>query len=120
MSGYLAQEWDLPVKIEAIGGEHDLFGDSRIVLVPMPGHTPGTTGALVALEKSGLFFLASDTVSLRATFDTGTIPRNTWNAEALKKSLAEVNHIERNGARIICGHDVAQWDTLRKGAEAYD
>jgi glyoxylase-like metal-dependent hydrolase (beta-lactamase superfamily II) len=108
------------VNIDTIGGERDLFGDDRIVLVPLPGHTPGTTGALVALEKSGMFFLASDTVSLRATFDTGIIPRNTWNAQALKKSLIEVDHIEKGGARIICGHDAAQWDTLRKGTEAYD
>jgi glyoxylase-like metal-dependent hydrolase (beta-lactamase superfamily II) len=108
------------VKIDAIGGERDLFGDNRIVLVPMPGHTPGTTGALVVLENSGVFFLASDTVSLRATIDTGIIPRNTWNADALKKSLAEVDRIEKSGARIICGHDSAQWDTLRKGPDAYD
>jgi hypothetical protein len=54
------------------------------------------------------------------TLDTGIIPRNTWNAEALAKSLAEVNRLERSGARILCGHDAAQWDTLRKGAEAYD
>ena len=120
MSGYLAREWDLPLKIDAIDGERDLFGDHRIVLIPLPGHTPGTTGALVALDKSGIFFLASDTVSLRATLDTGAIPRNTWNAEALKKSLTEVGHIEKSGARIICGHDAAQWDALRKGAEAYD
>src|SRR5665213_3036303 len=119
-SGYLAQEWDLPMKIDTIGGERDLFGDNRIVLVPLPGHTSGTTGALVALEKSGTFFLASDTVSLRMTLDTGVIPRNTWNAEALAKSLAEVGRIEKSGATIICGHDAAQWDTLRKGPEAYD
>ena len=118
--GYLAQEWDLPMKIDAIDGERDLFGDNRIVLVPLPGHTPGTIGALVALENSGAFFLASDTVSLRMTLDTGAIPRNTWNAEALAKSLAEVARIEKGGARIVCGHDAAQWGTLRKGPEAYD
>ena len=84
-------------------------------MIPLPGHTPGTTGALVELENSGVFFLASDTVSLRATLDTGIIPRNTWNAEALKKSLAEVGRIEKSGAAVICGHDDAQWDTLRKG-----
>jgi len=119
-AGYLTQEWDLPVKIDTIGGERDLFGDNRIVLIPLPGHTPGTTGALVALENSGTFFLASDTVSLRMTLDTGIIPRNTWNTEALAKSLAEVGRIEKRGARIICSHDTAQWDTLRKGPDAYD
>jgi len=38
----------------------------------------------------------------------------------LKKSLAEVDRIEKSGAQIICGHDAAQWDTLRKGPDAYD
>jgi N-acyl homoserine lactone hydrolase len=72
------------------------------------------------LDKSGAFLLASDTVSLRSTLDTGIIPRNTWNAEALEKSLAEVRRIEAGGAKILCGHDDAQWVSLRKGAEAYD
>ena len=63
-AGYLAAEWEQSAPTEAIDGERDLFGDGRIVVLPLPGHTPGTTGALVALEKSGTFLLASDTVSL--------------------------------------------------------
>ena len=97
-----------------IDGEHDLFGAGRIVLIPLPGHTPGT------LDKSGTFFLAADTVSLRSTLDTGIIPRNTWNAEALTKSLAEVRRIEARGTAVLCGHDDAQWASLRKGADAYE
>ena len=119
-AGYLASEWEQPAPIDMIDGERDLFGDGRIVAIPLPGHTPGTTGALVALDKSGTFFLASDTVSLRSTLDTGIIPRNTWNAEALEKSLAEVRRIEAGGATVLCGHDDAQWTTLRKGADAYE
>jgi N-acyl homoserine lactone hydrolase len=119
-AGYLAAEWAQPGALDAIDGERDLFGDGRIVLIPLPGHTPGTTGALVALDKSGAFFLASDTVSLRSTLDTGIIPRNTWNAVALEKSLAEIRRIEARGATVLCGHDDAQWATLRKGADAYE
>ena len=119
-TGYLASEWEQPAPIDMIDGERDLFGDGRIVLIPLPGHTPGTTGALATLDKSGTFFLASDTVSLRSTLDTGIIPRNTWNADALAKSLTEVRHIEAGGATVLCGHDDAQWATLRKGADAYE
>jgi glyoxylase-like metal-dependent hydrolase (beta-lactamase superfamily II) len=75
---------------------------------------------VVALDKSGAFFLAADTVSLRSTLDTGIIPRNTWSAEALEKSLTEVRRIEAHGATVLCGHDDAQWATLRKGANAYE
>ena len=48
------------------------------------------------------------------------VPRNTWNADALKKSLTEIGRIAASGATVICGHDDRQWRTLRKGADAYD
>ena len=102
-SGYLAQEWDLPVKIDRIGGELDLFGDNRIVLVPLPGHTPGTTGALVVLEKSGVFLLASDTVSLRATLDTGVYP---------------AQHLERRGTEKIAHRSRPHREERRHGLYA--
>jgi N-acyl homoserine lactone hydrolase len=118
--GYVAADWDNPIPIEPITGERDLYGDGRIVLIPLPGHTPGSIAALVALERTGPVLLASDTVSLRATLDTGILPKNTWNADALTKSLDEVRRIEASGATVICGHDAAQWATLRKGADAYE
>src|ERR1043166_131830 len=118
--GYVAADWDHPIRTEPVSGERDLYGDGRIVLIPLPGHTPGSLAALVALERTGPVLLASDTISLRAHLDTGILPKNTWNADALAKSLDEVRRIEAAGAMIICGHDAAQWATLRKGADAYD
>jgi N-acyl homoserine lactone hydrolase len=118
--GYLLIEWKHPMPMETISAERDLFEDGRVVLIPLPGHTPGTTGALIALDRCGQFLLASDTVSLRASLDRRIAPRNTWNAEALLKSLDEVRRLERAGATVLCGHDAQQWATLRKGADAYD
>ena len=118
--GYVTADWDQPLSIEPVTDERDLYGDGRIVLIPLPGHTPGMLAALVALERTGPVLFASDTVSLRATLDTGILPKNTWNADALAKSLDEVRRIEASGAPVICGHDAAQWATLRKGADAYD
>jgi N-acyl homoserine lactone hydrolase len=119
-AGYLAAEWQQPMPIDAVTGQRDVFSDGRIVLIHLPGHTPGSIGALARLERSGTFLLAGDTVSLRETLDTGIIPRNTWNGEALAKSLQEVRRIEAAGATVLCSHDADQWDRLRKGADAYD
>jgi N-acyl homoserine lactone hydrolase len=52
--------------------------------------------------------------------DFSTAPRNTWNAEALLKSFAEIRHIERSNATVICGHDDGQWQTLKRGPDAYE
>jgi glyoxylase-like metal-dependent hydrolase (beta-lactamase superfamily II) len=119
-SGYLAAEWEQPMPVDAIQAQRDVFGDGRIVLMPLPGHTPGSIGALAQLDRSGRFLLAGDTVSLRETLDTGIIPRNTWNADALSKSLDEVRRIEASGTTILCSHDAQQWDGLRKGLDAYE
>jgi glyoxylase-like metal-dependent hydrolase (beta-lactamase superfamily II) len=119
-AGYLAGEWEQSAPADALDSERDLFGDERIVLIPLPGHTPGTTGALVALDRSGKFLLASDAVSVRETLDRDVIPRNTWNSDALVKSLAEIKRIQKQGATVLCGHDAAQWQSLRKGADAYE
>jgi len=118
-SGYFAAEWVNDMPIDALIGERDLFDDGRIVLCPLPGHTPGSIGAYVALDGDGAFFLASDTVTLYATLSNDFLPRNTWNADELAKSLDEVRRIEAGGAKIICGHDAEQWAGLRKGVESY-
>ena len=117
--GYLATEWDFGA-FDQLTGERDVFGDGRIVLIELSGHTPGSIGALVTLEKSGTFLLAADTVSLRVTLDRDVAPRNTQDPQALVKSWEEVRRIEARGATVLCGHDAAQWDTLRKGANFYD
>jgi len=119
-AGYLRADWDHGQKTDAVDGERDVFGDGKLVLIPLPGHTPGTMGASVNLDRYGSFLLVSDAVSLRANLDADTVPRNTWNAEALLKSFAEIRRVEKSGATVICGHDDAQWQGLRKGVEAYE
>lgn len=118
--GYLPADWQPSSEFHEINGQHDVFGDGRIVLVPVPGHTPGTIAALVALDRDGAFLLASDSVSLKATLDRDVIPKNTWDREMALASVAEIKRIQASGATVLCGHDDAQWQTLKKGAEAYE
>lgn len=119
-SGYFVADWknDIPLKI--VEHEEDIFGDGKLTLVNLPGHMPGTIGVLVKLARSGEFLLASDAVSVRANLDTNHAPRNTWNAEQCLQSFAKVRALEKAGATVICSHDEAQWNTLRKGIDAYD
>ena len=117
--GYVPADWDQGLSLRVIDTQHDLFGDGRIVLLPLPGHTPGMTGALVALDRDGDFLLASDALSLREHLDRDQPPRNTWDMEKSHASMAEIRRLEAAGATVICGHDDAQWQTLRTGAEFY-
>lgn len=116
--GYLPVEFDRDMT--ALDGEHDVFGDGRIVLLPMPGHTPGMMCAAVALDRDGAFLLASDAVSVMASLDQDYAPRNTVDVPAQMRTLAEIRRLRDAGSTILCGHDDAQWTSLRKGAEFYE
>lgn len=118
--GYLPVDWQHPMPIEAIEAEHDLYGDGRIVLLPLPGHTAGTLAALIATDRNGEFLLAADAVPLRANLDQEIMPRNTADVEAAAKSMDEVRRLQSAGATVVFGHDDQQWSQMRKGADCYE
>jgi glyoxylase-like metal-dependent hydrolase (beta-lactamase superfamily II) len=118
--GYLAADWDQPQGFKTFDAQYDVFGDGRIVLLPMPGHTPGMTAALVALDRDGSFLLASDAAAIEANLVEGYAPKNSWDLEKATASLQEIRRIADNGATVIFGHDAAQWDMLRTGAADYE
>ena len=119
-AGYLPTEWKHGKRFDSFDGQRDVFGDGRIVLVPVPGHTPGCIAALVGLDRSGSFLIASDSVAIRDCLDRDYNPKPTWNHDIAMGSLAEIRRIQAAGTEIIFGHDAAQWDALKKGAEFYD
>jgi len=118
--GYIAADWCSPMPFKTIDAQHDLFGDGRIVLLPMPGHTPGMTAALANLDRDGTFLLASDAVPLQQNLDRRINPRNTWNPELSLQSLDEISRLQASGATVLYGHDDLQWQGMRKGVDAYE
>ena len=72
--GYFDLDWDC-------GDAGDFrparwMGDDRIVVVPLSGQTLGAMGALVELDRSGRFLLASDALNARENLDRDIIPRS--------------------------------------------
>ena len=47
----------------------DLFGDGSVVLVPLPGHTPGSLGVLARTATGRELFLVGDTVWVREGYE---------------------------------------------------
>ncbi len=116
---YLRAEWQHPMPMVPVSGSHDVMGDSRLVTIPLPGHTPGSMGLRAGLDRDGEWLLASDAVTLMRHLDHDEVPKNAWNPEKLLASYAEVRAIAATGAHVLCGHDDGQWQRLKKGADAY-
>lgn len=117
--GYLPQEWDIPQGYSEIAAEKDLFDDGRIVLVPLPGHSPGLTAARIELDRDGVFLLASDAAPMMRHVDQGYAPKNSWDMDQAVRSLAEIRAQKDRGTTVICGHDDAQWQELSARPEGF-
>jgi len=118
--GCFSADWEHPMSMIEITGEVDIFDDGRIVLLPLPGHTAGLTGALACLPNSGAYLLASDAAVLREHLDREIIPKNTWNQDLYTKVLDEIKRIEKSGAVVACVHDLSQWSAFRTAEGHYD
>ena len=118
--GYVPKDWKHNNEIKTITGQYDLLGNDKVVLLPLPGHTPGMIGAMVNLDKDGSFLLASDAVAMKANLDLEFNPKNTWNPDLSLASMAEVRRIQAGGAQVFFGHDDQQWQTMRKGPAFYE
>lgn len=117
--GYIAVEWGHPKPMDPVDGSRDLFGDGRISLLHMPGHTPGMMAAHVVLDRNGPFVLASDSVAVREHLDQRFVPKNTVNFDHAANSIEAIARLQHEGATVLFGHDAAQWASLRTGAAFY-
>jgi N-acyl homoserine lactone hydrolase len=117
--GFLRREWDVGTPIETIDGQHDVFGDGRVTLIPLPGHTPGSMGAHVVLDRSGTFLLASDAAPVASSLAKRTVPKNTWIPRSLA-SLGEIARYSEAGATVLFGHDDEHWRSVETSATFYE
>lgn len=117
--GYLPQDWDISQGYTEIDEETDLFGDGKIVLLPLPGHSPGLTTARIELERDGTFLLASDAAPMMCHVDEGYAPKNSWDKELAEKALAKIKAEKLRGTTVICGHDDDQWSELSQKKDDY-
>ncbi|UXX84141.1 N-acyl homoserine lactonase family protein [Roseovarius pelagicus] len=118
--GYMPQEWDHPMPMDTVAEGHDVMGDGRLICIHLPGHTPGLMGLMAVLEQTGRVLCVSDAVSLRRNLDHDEVPKNAGDPAALLASYARIRAFEAEGAMVICGHDDAQWQSLRKGSDGYE
>jgi len=107
--------------MEAVVGDKDIFGDGSVVMIDLPGHTPGHHGLLVKLAHKGYVLLSGDAVHLAQNYETNGVPSfNTSRADTLA-SLDRFKKLAANlHATVIIQHepaDVAKLPAFPKAAD---
>jgi glyoxylase-like metal-dependent hydrolase (beta-lactamase superfamily II) len=94
-------------QVEGVAADHDVFGDGRVLMLKMPGHTPGHNALLVRLA-SGPVLLTGDLYHFtEQVANRGVPPFNHDRADTLA-SMDRFDRMARNlGAKVIIQHEPA-------------
>lgn len=93
-------------RAEPVTGDFDVFGDGSVMMLKMPGHTPGEMSLLVRLPKTGPVLLSGDVVHFHEQLARRGVPSfNSDRSESLA-SMDRLSAIAKElGARLIVQHD---------------
>jgi len=86
---------------------HDFFEDGSIVIVPMPGHTPGSVGVFVSLPSGKRFLIIGDTSWTKEGVDWPA--EKPWlarrmvdhDAAAVREQLVMLHQLQRSNPDLI-------------------
>ena len=108
-------DFDLPLDYQLLDGEHDVFGDGQVILMPTYGHTPGHQSVVVRAGKGAQLALTADACYTQENMDRDVLPNTLWDPEEMSRSLGRLRVLrDRGGATVIYGHDATQWQALRR------
>ena len=107
-NGYAPSDYNHGHLVKQVNGEHDVFGDGRIVTVPTFGHTPGHQSLKVRLD-SGDIVLTADACYFKETLANLHLPHLVYDRSQMLNSLLLLRRLEKAGARIFYGHDPNFW-----------
>jgi glyoxylase-like metal-dependent hydrolase (beta-lactamase superfamily II) len=108
---FATKDFDHGHDLLLVDGEHDLFGDGRVVCVPTYGHTPGHQSLRIRLD-GGEVVLTSDACYLRRTLEADHLPPQPFDRDAMRASLGRLRALRDAGARLVYGHDAEDWKTV--------
>jgi N-acyl homoserine lactone hydrolase len=105
---YEPTDFDLGHDRLLLDGEHDVFGDGSVRLVPTPGHTPGHQSLLV----EGRRLLVGDACYCRLALDRDALPMFSPDPDRQRATFGWLREQEAAGVDLVFSHDPDQWAGL--------
>jgi N-acyl homoserine lactone hydrolase len=98
---------------------HDLFGDGSLVLIPTPGHTPGSLTLLVLRSGRRPLAMVGDLTLEADLLARGHVP-GAGDRKQLEQTTAMMNELRRNlgDLTVLATHDPAAQSLLSRALDA--
>jgi glyoxylase-like metal-dependent hydrolase (beta-lactamase superfamily II) len=93
-------------KVEQVTGDRDVFGDGSVLMLNMPGHTPGHHSLLVKLKTMGNVLISGDLAHFHENYESNGVPTFNTDRAASVASLDRFKALAKNlHATVIIQHD---------------
>jgi glyoxylase-like metal-dependent hydrolase (beta-lactamase superfamily II) len=100
-------------KVDPLPGDKDVFGDGSVIMLNIPGHTPGHHSLLVKLKEKGNVLISGDLAHFRENYDSNGVPTFNTNRADTLASLDRFKQLATNlHATVIIQHDARDIDKL--------
>lgn len=120
MGVYLRADVDVDADWLVIDGDYEIV--PGVKCLSLPGHSEGFQGLQVELENTGTVIIAGD--SCNTSINYGPPARPTGILADPKSYYASIERIRKlqtqTNAKVLFGHDQAQFDSLKKAPLFYD
>mgnify|MGYP003571214631 CR=1 FL=1 len=102
-------------------GDHDVFGDGSVIILAMPGHTPGHTSLLVNLANAGPVMFSGDLYHLNESRERRLMPKFNVDVDQTYASMDRFEAMaEEKGARVVIQHSLSDFEALPQVPEYLD
>ena len=94
-------------RIHRVNRDHDVFGDGTVVMLDLPGHTPGHHGLMVQLAKAGPVLLSGDVAHFRENLESSGVPSFNLDRAQSLASMDRFTALARNlRATVVIQHEI--------------
>jgi N-acyl homoserine lactone hydrolase len=103
-----------------LDGDHDVFGDGSVVILSLPGHTPGHQALAINLADTGPVVLSGDQYHFRASRTLRSVPGFNDSHDATLASMVKLEaYLDANKATLWIEHDQALAKSLQLAPAYY-
>lgn len=111
---YVPADFEHDLHWREIEGDHDIFGDGRLIALSTPGHTRGHQSLMVRLDSGQTVILLADATYLLAKMRERALPAVVWSPDAMVASWERIEALEReHDALLIATHDLDYRERVR-------